>query len=260
MDVCLSGISNLSNEVKHATSYLPAYDQRTVSTVRLKHYSTGNETLIELLAFQAIKNLTEKLQAARSASAPRRRFAFKRPAALTETTGASPAGPVPQHSRSLPSSRGPLPELPNDSLMAPSGSIAGNDSNSDSNHQTLTITSLLSTSHRIREDALRSAASVTDVKHSFVDLTISATSARPFSTLAIKGVMESLLVCGQVSGSTHVTGVESSTLLIWSRQVRLHECNNCVLYLRCNSRPIIEDCRGIRFAPLPASLVIAPIA
>lgn len=35
VDFCLSGIAKLTNEVKDASSYLPAYDQRTYSDVRL---------------------------------------------------------------------------------------------------------------------------------------------------------------------------------------------------------------------------------
>lgn len=33
VDFCLSGIAKLTNEVKDASSYLPAYDQRTYSDV-----------------------------------------------------------------------------------------------------------------------------------------------------------------------------------------------------------------------------------
>ena len=31
----------------------------------------------------------------------------------------------------------------------------------------------------------------------------------------------------------------------------MHESRNCHVYLLSSSRPIIEDCTGIRFAPLP---------
>ena len=31
----------------------------------------------------------------------------------------------------------------------------------------------------------------------------------------------------------------------------MHDCHNVDVYLHCSSRPIIEDCRGIRFAELP---------
>ena len=38
-DRCLAGISQLSDEVKDASAYLPAYDQRTYSTVSIKKIS-----------------------------------------------------------------------------------------------------------------------------------------------------------------------------------------------------------------------------
>lgn len=47
VDSCLSGISHLTNEVKDASSYLPAYDQRTYSTVRLAHLPPAMIALIK---------------------------------------------------------------------------------------------------------------------------------------------------------------------------------------------------------------------
>ena len=52
--------------------------------------------------------------------------------------------------------------------------------------------------------------------------------------------------------------MEGCVLAVSSRQVRMHECKNCTVYLRCSSRPIIEDCTGIKFAPLPAIHVSPP--
>ena len=49
--------------------------------------------------------------------------------------------------------------------------------------------------------------------------------------------------------------MEGCVLVVSGRQVRLHDCKNSTVYLRCNSRPIIEDCTGIKFAPLPAVYV-----
>jgi len=41
VDQCLASISGMSNDIMDASSYLPAYDQRTYSTVR------QNETSIQ---------------------------------------------------------------------------------------------------------------------------------------------------------------------------------------------------------------------
>lgn len=124
----------------------------------------------------------------------------------------------------------------------------------------ITITSLSSTYHRLGFTSTKpgSSISITKIHHSAVDLSDSL--SRPFATLTIKSVTESLLICGRTSGAAHITGVQNSTLVVWSRQVRMHECKGCLVYLRCGSRPIIEDCTGIRFIPFPHIYVSIPFA
>lgn len=38
--------------------------------------------------------------------------------------------------------------------------------------------------------------------------------------------------------------------MLETQQVRLHECQNCLVLLQCRSQPIIEVCHDMRFAPL----------
>jgi hypothetical protein len=64
-----------------------------------------------------------------------------------------------------------------------------------------------------------------------------------------------LIIAGQVAGAAHITGVEKSIIAVSSRQVRMHDCKDVDIYLMCSSRPIIEDCNGIRFAPIPECYV-----
>jgi hypothetical protein len=59
-------------------------------------------------------------------------------------------------------------------------------------------------------------------------------------------------VCGRVDGPAHITGVQDSVLVVSCRQFRMHSSRNVTIYLHSSSRPIIEDCAGLRFAPLPA--------
>ncbi|MCJ1256371.1 hypothetical protein MMC24_004192 [Lignoscripta atroalba] len=96
-----------------------------------------------------------------------------------------------------------------------------------------------------------SSGSLTNLKNSVIDMSVPTASGQPFAGLTIKNIKKSLLVCGSVNGAAHVTGVESSVIVVTTRQFRMHECKNCIVYLYCTSRPIIEDCNGIRFAPLP---------
>jgi len=100
-----------------------------------------------------------------------------------------------------------------------------------------------------------SSGSLTDLKGCIIDMSIPTTEGSAFPGLAIKNVSKSLIVGGRVDGAVHITGVSDSTIVVVARQVRIHECSNVDIYLHCGSHPIIEDCSGMRFAPLPAPYV-----
>ncbi|KAG9590767.1 TBCC-domain-containing protein, partial [Aureobasidium melanogenum] len=93
------------------------------------------------------------------------------------------------------------------------------------------------------------SGTVTNVRDSVIDMSISATSA--FANLTLKNIQGSLIVCGHVDGSVHITGVKDSVLVVATRQFRMHESKNVKVYMLCKSRPIIEDCEGIEFAEMP---------
>ena len=78
-----------------------------------------------------------------------------------------------------------------------------------------------------------------------------SSGGQPFAGLTLKNIKESLIICGHVNGAAHLTNVSSSVVLVASRQFRMHESRNCDVYLLTTSRPIIEDCSSIHFAPLP---------
>lgn len=72
-----------------------------------------------------------------------------------------------------------------------------------------------------------------------------------FSSAAVKNVKYSLLYLGgSINGPLHLTGLTNVVLVVACRQLRMHEANNVDVYILCPSRPIIEDCKNIRFAPL----------
>lgn len=73
--------------------------------------------------------------------------------------------------------------------------------------------------------------------------------------LTLRDVRGSLLVCGRVAGPAHATGLQECVLVVACGQLRLHACRNTVVYLWCASRPVVEDCVGVRFARLPAAYV-----
>ncbi|KAG2651567.1 tubulin-folding cofactor C-like [Panicum virgatum] len=54
---------------------------------------------------------------------------------------------------------------------------------------------------------------------------------------------------GAVLGSVLIEDVEGCTFAIAAHQIRIHEARATDFYLRVRSRPIIEDCSGVSFAP-----------
>lgn len=90
-----------------------------------------------------------------------------------------------------------------------------------------------------------------------IDMSAPTTGDTPFSGLALKNMRRCVVVTGNVEGAVHVTGVSDAVLVVASRQVRIHECEGVDFYLHCSSHPIIEDCRNVRFAPVPGCHVRA---
>jgi hypothetical protein len=54
---------------------------------------------------------------------------------------------------------------------------------------------------------------------------------------------------GAVLGSVLIEDVQGCTFVMAAHQIRIHEAKATDFYLRVRSRPIIEDCSGVRFAP-----------
>lgn len=98
------------------------------------------------------------------------------------------------------------------------------------------------------------AGRLTGLKRCIIDMSVPTLvnpDAKPFASLALRDIDQCLIVAGRVSGATHVTGVRNSVVVVAAGQVRIHECRNVDFYLWCGSHPIIEDCVGVRFAPVP---------
>ena len=214
------------------------------------------EWFSDTLSIQMIKNLNEQLQQARSATAPRRRFAFKKAETQSPAPDVLDGETLSEQRPSQDSSKQSEPDL-----GEKSGSIASNngasthESSSPDTASTLTISSLSLSQYVLQPDDFRPAVQITDIRRSFIDLSISMNQPKPFSTMIIKGVVNSLWIGGQINGAAHITDVENSTLVLQSHQVRIHNCRGCVVYLRCNSKPVIEHCDDMKFAPLPKVFV-----
>ena len=95
-----------------------------------------------------------------------------------------------------------------------------------------------------------SSGTVSNLHRCVVDLS-PATANGPFAALYLKNIKDSLIICGQIAGAIHITGMENSVVVTSCRQFRMHDSKNVDIYLHSASRPIFEDCNGLRFAPLP---------
>lgn len=244
---------------------------------------------------QAIKALQDKLSETRAAVQPRARFSFKtkkNPSAISLSDAAEIAaqgrrivpGYLSPDASSVDSSRNPTPlyastpvnEIETLQLrpeLAPTSSPAildeGKDSaalekkSNDIRRPSFSNQSSVSVDqhyglHIMLPASASSAmvpASITSLRHCVVDMSIPTTDGKPFASLTIKGVKESLVICGQVDGPAHITGVEHSVIVVSCRQFRMHNCADVDVYLSCTSNPIIEDCSRIRFSRIPKTYV-----
>lgn len=275
-DHCLAGIARLSNEVKDAASYIPTYDQRIYA--------------------EAIKALQDKLSETRALFEPRPKFSFKtkkNASAISLSDAAELASQgrrgIPGYFSGTPSPDSSLigtPNYPSTPLEEPDrqqqlrpeiaptsfpvdalGTTRSTSEKPDHKARGTfppTATTYVSVDNHhglhIMLPATASGpsvpASITSLRRCVVDMSIPTANGKPYATLTIKGVKQSLLVCGQVSGPAHVTGVEDSVIVVTCQQFRMHNCVNVDVYLSCASNPIIEDCTNIRFGRIPRAYAL----
>ncbi|CAK7222284.1 hypothetical protein SBRCBS47491_004813 [Sporothrix bragantina] len=264
-DSILTRISKLSLEVADASDFIPAYDQRTYSAT--------------------VKSLTEQLNAELTKLAPAKpRFQFKRTAKPATTSAGTSAATDNRLLRGVPDKPaakakapqpdasateaeatdnvGALPKLAstvknyNAEIASNIGSVRKPSFSSArevnlSGHKDIHIILPLSASRAT------SYGSLTDLAGCVVDMSVPTSSTArggggaAFQSLMLRKIERSLIVAGHVQGAVHITDLKNCVVVVAARQVRIHECDRVDVYLQCGSRPIIEDCRRMRFAPLP---------
>ncbi|XP_074519469.1 tubulin-specific chaperone C [Halichoeres trimaculatus] len=69
------------------------------------------------------------------------------------------------------------------------------------------------------------------------------------STLHLKHIDSCEILCGPVSSSVFIDQCKNSTLAFPCQQLRTHNTTDTQVYVHVTSRAIIEDCRGVSFAP-----------
>ncbi|KAJ5377409.1 uncharacterized protein N7496_004818 [Penicillium cataractarum] len=275
-DHCLAGIVRLSNEVKDAASYIPTYDQRVYA--------------------EAIKALQEKLNETRAAFEPRAKFSFKTKKNASAISLSDAAVLAAEGRRGVPGYRSPgassvgssansTPNYPSTPLnepdkqhqerpeIAPTSFPAMSDADMESK-----APAQYKASHSFAAQGISNVsvdnhyglhimlpasgststvpASITSLRHCVVDMSIPTADGKPYASLTVKNIEESLLICGQVNGPAHITGMDHSVIVVSCRQFRMHNCKDVDVYLSCSSNPIIEDCSNIRFARIPKAYAL----
>ncbi|BGP53526.1 hypothetical protein JCM8202_002734 [Rhodotorula sphaerocarpa] len=93
-----------------------------------------------------------------------------------------------------------------------------------------------------------------------VDLLPKGSSTGAYSATYLSSLRYSLVLLpdAQQKGSVLLQGCERCVIVLGGHQIRIHDSADCLFLLAAGSAPIIERCRGLVFAPYPASLVTSP--
>ncbi|KAK4154381.1 hypothetical protein C8A00DRAFT_32810 [Chaetomidium leptoderma] len=274
----LSGISRLSKQVADAAEYVPAYDQRTYSDVVKGLRDQVNEAVAKFTPksrFQFKQRITSGFAVAKpdtrrlnptttntdTKPSEEKDMVTSLPTFNNDTTSTPTSASISTSKDynaqiARPTSRDGGPGM---GIRSPSFSTARDITLSD--HSRVHITLPASASRAT------SAGTLTNLDRCVVDMSVPTAGGggggdandsssgggggTPFASLTLREIAGSVVVAGHVDGPVHVTGVRNSAVMVVARQVRIHDCENVVFYLHCVSRPIIENCKGVRFAKAP---------
>lgn len=243
----LSRVTKLNAELADASGELLSYDQRSYNN--------------------ALKDVQDRLAIAQASYAPRPKFSFKSKrlaAATSEANSASTSrSATPSHLRepegAIAGSK-PTPAFAEPSVFRASSPDVplkhlGDPSTGDST--TRGRYKYIRYPHEANE-ALRAERShplgvIADLEDSVISTVVGSESSLPLLTLS--NVHRSLVVAPNIRGPVHMTGLQRSTLILSCHQFRMHDAHDVDVYLFCSSRPIIEDCTGIRFTQLPSTFL-----
>ena len=68
-------------------------------------------------------------------------------------------------------------------------------------------------------------------------------------SVRLENLSDCTILLGPCSTSVYLENCTNCVIYIFCHQLRIHKSNNCSLYVRVNSHPIIEDCTCMQFAP-----------
>ncbi|XP_029449165.1 tubulin-specific chaperone C [Rhinatrema bivittatum] len=203
----------------------PALDEAALRLQRLQKFLSDSVRFLPSYDVRQAQEALQKLQGAlsegRDQLQPKKKFAFKSrkkeaaaPAApLLDSPGLAAAELTPDPPTAFPPGVSGLSGLERQSLVKGAGEVE-------------------------RKDVLLS-----ELRNCTVKLRGSP------STLHIRGVHDSRVLCGPVATSVFVDRCSGCVFAFPCQQLRTHNTRDTKVYLHVTSRAIIEDCSGIQFAP-----------
>lgn len=202
-------------------------EEVTAKTLQLQKFL--NDSMLFLTQYDlrqsqaALQKLQASLAAAREESLPKKKFAFR-----ARTKAADKV--------SAPASDTPDTGTPADSCSTKVDEATASEQCGFSNMDNVRLT-------RTAEEIHKRDVLLTHLTNCKVRLFGSP------STLHLKHIDSCEILCGPVSSSVFVDQCKSSTLAFPCQQLRTHNTTDTQVYLHVTSRAIIEDCRGVSFAP-----------
>ncbi|XP_008305275.1 tubulin-specific chaperone C [Stegastes partitus] len=200
-------------------------EEATAKTVQLQKFL--NDSMLFLTQYElrqaqaALQKLQTSLTETREEALPKKKFAFRARTKATDKASA-PDLPAPD--------AGP-PSEPGSTLVDGASEQCGFTNRTD---ERLTKTA---------EEIQKRDVLLTHLTNCQVRLLGSP------STLHLKHIDGCEILCGPVSSSVFVDHCRNSTLAFPCQQLRTHNTSDTRVYLHVTSRAIIEDCRGVSFAP-----------
>ncbi|KAI9463955.1 TBCC-domain-containing protein [Lactarius psammicola] len=212
----------LRKHLTDATGFLPSYDLRQCRA--------------------QMDLLEQSLEEARSASLPKKKFAFKRKADRP---------PVPAAPTLPPSPQATPPQPGRDHLSA----VSTFHKLSAHSNCRLSLQSLPT----LGEGTPTFNLTISDLNRCIVDLCGSAKLASPhhqlsLTALHIRDLKDTILILPNVKGSVLLHNLHTCTVIVACHQFRMHSSTHVRVYLATVSNPVIEDCFAIAFAEYPSSI------
>jgi tubulin-specific chaperone C len=213
-------------------------------------------------AQSAIDDLVLEIERCKAKLLPRKKFAFKNHASRTASVGEIAGSNLPHSSSALGLGEAGTSEA----AAINSTQLISSSSTSSIGSSTITSSSLLT------DYTVQGAKDQVIVLDSRSDPSFSANRdvhllnlerctvaiLEPINALRMDDLRDCSVLCTSVRGSALLHACSTSSFFLSARQIRVHTTQRCDFYIHVASRPIIEHCSHLRFAPF--EVVVAPPA